>query len=473
MQEIPTVYKAELFVHPESVANYKCPICFNVQKDPLLCKEGHGYCRSCILKRKEQSATCPTCNEVLDILVPNRDAGRTIAESLVYCYTRLPGILVQGADGTGDSAVEDVNEASSSSSNNSSSSIARRTRNHQGTSATVKRARIDQCKWTGKLQDAASHFLDCVYAGVACSYEGCSAVVPRKDLNEHEAGCDHRSVLCKWFGCNEVISGAAIAEHQSQCPMRLITCPNAGCGTKVAFAALAVHRDNSCQYGEVPCPFTTYGCTAHVLRKDVDSHGDTAAREHIRLLVKRLGDQQRLVDQQQKDISQQQRAIDQQQQLINRQQQLIKSLEDNMMPDSEVIVFQVKYNELTGKVPCVPRFSDYPSRLYSKEKVVRGYKVRLFVETNDSDPEDRNYFGVYLSIIGGPFPCKVQCTFEQVHCDGLPASAFKRAAESIYENPADCWGYGNFISKADLASADNNPYVKDGYVTFKCTFKFI
>ncbi len=142
------------------------------------------------------------------------------------------------------------------------------------------------------------------------------------------------------------------------------------------------------------------------------------------------------------------------------------------MPVDEIIVLQVKHDELTGKVPFVPRFSTEPNRLCSEHRVVRGYKAHLFVLTKDTRPENQDYFGVYLDLGRGRFPCKVQFNFELVHRGWNPASTVRARGEFTYTQ-AQAWGLPDFISKARLASPDNNPYVKGGYVTFKCTFKIV
>jgi hypothetical protein len=142
------------------------------------------------------------------------------------------------------------------------------------------------------------------------------------------------------------------------------------------------------------------------------------------------------------------------------------------MPDSERIVLQVKHDELTGKAPFVPRFPSSSTRLYSEDRVVRGYRVRLYVATSDSRLEYQDHFGVYIELEGGPSPCSVQFAFELVHYDGLQESALNRASEYSFSS-SNGRGYATFISKARLASPDNNPYVKDGYLTFKCTFKIV
>jgi hypothetical protein len=364
-----------------------------------------------------------------------------VAESIVYCYSRLPGLA--GSDGD-VVAADDGNGTSSSSSSNSAVGQKRK----QGSSAAATKsakARADQCTWTGKLKDAAAHFRECDYAGVVCSFQGCGAVVARKDKAGHEATCDHRTTACKWEGCDvKVRKGAELDQHEAECPRRVITCPNAGCGSSMSFDSMATHKAHYCQHEEIPCPFAAQGCTARMLRKDVDSHEDTAMKQHFRLMMK----------------------------TDSEQQQLVESLKDQVMPDSERIVLQVKHDELTGKVPFVPLFPHHPTRLFSQDRVVRGYAMRLFVQTKKDKPEDQDHYGVYLAVEGGPFPCKVNFTFELAHHDRLPASAFTRTDEHSYTESIG-WGFPKFIAKARLASPVNNPYVKDGYLTFKCTFKFV
>jgi hypothetical protein len=94
------------------------------------------------------------------------------------------------------------------------------------------------------------------------------------------------------------------------------------------------------------------------------------------------------------------------------------------------------------------------------------------VQTKHFSAQYQDHYGVHVEVAGGPFPCRVQFTVELAHHDGLPASAVKRTTDSAYPK-AQALGYPDFISKARLASPDNNPYVKDGYLTFKCTFKIL
>jgi hypothetical protein len=133
---------------------------------------------------------------------------------------------------------------------------------------------------------------------------------------------------------------------------------------------------------------------------------------------------------------------------------------------------RVKHAVLTGREPFVSRYPNYPARLYSEDKVLHGHKVAMYVQTKDVDPLCQDYYGLHLDISAGNFPCKATYTLELVHYDGNPQSAVKREEEYTFTK-TDCWGYSRFIAKARLASPDNNPYVKDGYVTFKCAVKIV
>ena len=448
IQEPPAVHNTEMFVKPNSqLRKFECTICTNPQKNPVLCREGHGYCRSCIEQWKERSEGCPSCEALLDVLVRNRTMEDLMAESLVYCFTRLPDLLAcEGGGAAAGNHHSDNTDAgqSASVSCDDSSVVGLKRKIESGAAAKDGKARIDRCMWTGKLQDADSHFRKCDYAGVVCCFVGCGTVMPRMNKVQHEAGCDYRTFKCKWDGCDVKARGAELDPHQLDCPKREVMCPNAGCGITRMVDTMTAHR-TKCGFEQVPCSFASVGCSTRVLRKDISSHEDAAMAKHNRLLLKK----------------------------VSELQQAHESLKHHVMPADEIIVFRVRHDELTGKVPFVPRFDSDPTIPFSESRKVRGYEVHLLVETNDTRREYQDHCGVYLEVDGGPFPCKVKLqSFELVHHDGLPASAVKNTVKKTL-NGHEGLGIAKFISKARLASPDNNPYVKDGYVTFTCTFRFV
>jgi hypothetical protein len=413
---------------------------------------------------------CPICKvKLANELISNLAVKKLINASTVYCYTRVPA-LEAGGHGNAE------NNGSSSSSSSSRSSSGRR-RN--------VRPRIDHCTWEGKLEDAVTHFHECGYAGVKCTHAGCDKVVARRDMAEHEATCLHRTERCGM--CESLQKAADLAQHQLVCLKRLVACDNHGCGARVAFDELAAHKASDCGYEEVGCPFADMGCTARMLRKDIDSHEDAALKQHNRLLLGKAKEQQQINKQTQAAHDEQQASheeVKQELEELKEAHEELKVAHDELQQELEelkgrvkgleyeVITLRVRHAPLTGREPLVPLYPTQPTRLYSEEKEVQGHTVCIYADTNNDKPENQNYYGFHLAVLNGPFPCKVTCTWELVHHDGNPLSAEETEDEYTFTE-AWCWGYHRFISKARLASPDNNPYVKDGYVTFKCTVKIV
>ena len=451
MVEPPSECNTLLFVNRDTIGHCECQICLNVQLDPVQCKEGHGYCRSCIENWiQEREAKCPTCHVELnkDNLVPNRTVEGMISGSIVYCFTQLPRLLLLGEGSAADQDVENMEPVSSSSSSSGSAAAAAAAggkRKKCATSKATKNAKpkIDRCPWQGALRNAADHFRICEFAGVKCAFEGCDAVVVRTELATHSLVCDHRTFLCKWDGCDAQLKAKDRDQHQLECVKRMVPCPNAECTRSVSFNLVARHRA-SCPHELCACPFADVGCTAHMRRKEIEQHEDAQSKQHNRLLLKAFKGQRQAID----------------------------SVKDHVLPNTEKIVFRTKFDLLTGKEPFVPRFGHQPSQLCSEELVVRGYTILLKVETKDTRPEFQGHYGIYLSVKGDPLPCAVNYTVEVVHHDGLPASAKKYNKVSTFTEINTTKGTGKLISKAEVASPDS-PYVKEGYVTFKATFSFV
>ena len=225
MEAPPTVYTAALFVRSD-IEDFACFICANIVKAPVQCQNGHEYCTSCIEKWKQNSTNaCPTCKVSLNMLVPNRAVENNIANSIVYCYTRLPSLI-------GGTKVNDEGDENIAKSNNSSSDGA----------VAGNHARIRCCPWKGKLKDADNHFRECDFAGVKCDFEGCGLVVVRSELAEHRKGCDHRMLTCKSNGCSQQLKRTEMDQHQLVCPKRMTICPNPGCSVFTAFDSMFQHQ---------------------------------------------------------------------------------------------------------------------------------------------------------------------------------------------------------------------------------------
>ncbi len=133
--------------------NYHCVICFNVFKDPVMCRDNeHLFCRACITKHLTNSHRCPWCMDELTVETL-REAPRIVTDCLsefkIRCefFTRGCGFI--------------------------------------------------------ELGELERHVEECGYAPVVCSNEECGLEVNKRDLIHHEtAVCEHRTVKC--HNCEEM-----------------------------------------------------------------------------------------------------------------------------------------------------------------------------------------------------------------------------------------------------------------------------
>ena len=133
--------------------NYHCVICFNVFKDPVMCRNNeHLFCRACITKHLVNSKTCPSCMEKLTVQTLReapRFVTRCLAELKIGCeyFDRGCGFV--------------------------------------------------------ELEKLEEHVKECGFAPVVCSNEGCELEVNKRDLIHHETTvCEQRRVKC--HDCGEM-----------------------------------------------------------------------------------------------------------------------------------------------------------------------------------------------------------------------------------------------------------------------------
>ena len=126
---------------------FHCPICFLVLKDPVMCKNEHYYCSSCIKKYLENSSFCPTCRESLtvDTLKPaSRIVKDYISELNIHCDFHPRG-----------------------------------------------------CPEMVQVGHLKRHVANCEFSPVQCSNDGCNVLLNARDKLHHEAEvCDFRKLNC-------------------------------------------------------------------------------------------------------------------------------------------------------------------------------------------------------------------------------------------------------------------------------------
>ena len=133
----------EIVVSP----TFHCPICLLVLKDPVMCKNEHYYCSSCIKKHLENSAFCPTCLEHLSVETL-KEASRIVKNYLSELNIRCD-FYPRG------------------------------------------------CPEMVQLGDLKRHVRSCGFSPVQCSNDGCNILVNARDKLHHEAEvCDFRKLKC-------------------------------------------------------------------------------------------------------------------------------------------------------------------------------------------------------------------------------------------------------------------------------------
>ena len=135
--------------------NFHCLICYNVLKDPVMCRRNqHYFCRGCITEHlRRNSHTCPTCADELTV--------ETLGE--------VPRIVT--------------------------------------TYLNERKIRCDYeergCRELVELQNLNRHVAECGFGPVVCGNQGCGQTISKRDRTYHESElCQFRKLKC--HNCEEI-----------------------------------------------------------------------------------------------------------------------------------------------------------------------------------------------------------------------------------------------------------------------------
>ena len=135
--------------------NFHCLICYNVLKDPVMCRRNqHYFCHGCITEHlRRNSHTCPTCADELTV--------ETLAE--------VPRIVK--------------------------------------TYLNERKIRCDYedrgCQELVQLQNLNRHVAECGFSPVVCGNQGCNQTISKRDRTYHESElCQFRKLKC--HNCEEI-----------------------------------------------------------------------------------------------------------------------------------------------------------------------------------------------------------------------------------------------------------------------------
>ena len=160
----PLGYDDERF---ESIVNqnFHCLICFNVLKDPVMCRRNeHFFCRGCITEHlRRNSHRCPTCADELTVETL-QDVPRVVKNYL--------------------------NELS------------------------IRCDHYDRgCRELVQLQNLQRHVAECGFSPVVCGNQGCGETISKRDRTYHESElCQFRKLKC--HNCGDISTIMAGMETQ-------------------------------------------------------------------------------------------------------------------------------------------------------------------------------------------------------------------------------------------------------------------
>lgn len=162
--------RSELF--DSSLSMFVCTVCFKVLNDPHHCKNGHSFCKSCVLSWISRDPSCPTCKDPLRLedLKLDRTAKDFIACMDVHCELS------------------------------------------------------DQCKWIGPFHKQAEHSLEkCMYSQIPCSNVPCGAMIRRVDVESHNLRSCPAIQRDNCHYCGKVTVSARFSHHNKNCFLKKVS----------------------------------------------------------------------------------------------------------------------------------------------------------------------------------------------------------------------------------------------------------
>ncbi len=183
----PCGYDDERF---ESIVDqhFHCLICYNVLKDPVMCRSNqHYFCSGCITEHlRRNSHTCPTCADELTVETL-QDVPRIVKDYLNERKIRC---------------------------------------DHYGRG----------CRELLQLQNLQRHVAECGFSPVVCGNQGCGETISKRDRTYHESElCQFRKLKC--HNCGEIstmMAGMETKIANLDTKMANINTNQANTGTKLA-----------------------------------------------------------------------------------------------------------------------------------------------------------------------------------------------------------------------------------------------
>lgn len=419
-------YDEMLFTGPQS-HHLKCPICLDVMKDPVQCPtHGHTFCRHCILRHLNLSATCPTCREPLEKekLLPNRLICSLIEDAEVYCFS---------TETLREDEIKNIERSEGKA--------------------------VESCNWTGKLNEAKKHYDLCQFAEINCPHAGCNDILLRKSLPEHIGSCLHRLLPCKWCELKHMVD--TLEAHLLACPKRPVPCPNScldanGAVLWLCPTIISQHR-TQCTMESISCKFAPVGCKIKLLRKEMPMH-EIDASAHIGYLLEALQTSQAALQISQAKIIE-----------LNRLQVIAQTKIcelDKGRESARTEIDILKRDCMNTQLIFSVFISKLDKEINSPKINVSGYKFYINLLPNPNHVGWHSLFLYQLREINRVGSVEIILDVELVLC---PSSSQYFKAVLVDDN--DCsWGWDDFIETAVLK---DERYIRDGQITLTAKIRVV
>ncbi|XP_062520091.1 TNF receptor-associated factor 4-like isoform X3 [Corticium candelabrum] len=236
--------------------------------------------------------------------------------------------------------------------------------------------------------------------------------------------------------------------HERKVLDRKVKCNNHGdgCAWIGELRDLQKHADDGCDFAQVYCEFLSVGCSHQMKKRDVGDHEDKCSKEHMRLLLKNVGELK----------AQLQRRPYESCKFMWKIENWSKTLQNAKMEKGECL-----------SVTSCSFYTGYP-----------GYQLCMVVYPNGSGKGKGSHVSVFLVIMKGdfdhqlhwPFPHSYRLTVTDQQPDGKNVSWLidpteqgpdsKKHFERKTKQTLTGYGFRTFISHSDLAN-QAHAYIRD------------
>jgi len=242
LKEIEARTKSHQFVFVEPFpkeVQYECAVCLEVLQVPRITNCcGNRFCLKCIQSLRYRK--CPLCNVHGLKHFPDKKLERLINQREVYCVMKKEG-----------------------------------------------------CDWKGEFFKMSSHLglngrnesTICQFLPAPCEY--CNEYIKVQNMEEHKTQCSSRPIDCKYCG-SQVRYNQLRIHYYKFCKGDPVVCPNEECSVAMISSLDLIGHLQSCPWSLLNCEFQHAGCSAYILRKNMDEHLKENMAVHLSMVKKKL-----------------------------------------------------------------------------------------------------------------------------------------------------------------------------------------